>query len=363
MNLPSHRPLAVQLHFFDPTCASEADWRRLHAYRRQRAEEDFPGEPQIGDSDFEADLRTHRPLSQSQRILALHGDAIVGNLILGFRRPGSPGSEDFAEFIDVWGGVARAQRRRGVATALLAGLADFMASLDKRVATFKTMLPEGHACLEAIGAHCKLRMAENRLALGQLDWEALRHWASLPHAAASALRWEIHTPRVPFEVLEGLIEPLSALINQQPLGSLEIPRIRYELQAYRDWYADMDRRGGEHFLVLLRDGAEVAAVCDASWDQRFPDRAYQQLTAVSQKWRGRGLAKAVKARMLSLLRERLPRVDMVQTFNAQANAAMLSINHRLGFSQHREEATWQIDLAGLRRYGQRAAQRPPHAPG
>lgn len=51
--------------------------------------------------------------------------------------------------------------------------------------------------------------------------------------------------------------------------------MRYELQGYVTWYEEMDRRGGSHFLVMLRHGDEVAAMCDASWDARFPDRVYQ----------------------------------------------------------------------------------------
>jgi len=109
----------------------------------------------------------------------------------------------------------------------------------------------------------------------------------------------------------------------------------------------MDRRGGEHYLVVLNAGDALVAVCDASWDRRFPDRVYQALTAVAAPWRGKGLAKAVKAAMLLALRQRRPEVTMLITTNAQANAPMLSINRRLGFEVHREECTYQIGQAAL----------------
>ena len=355
MTQSSGCPLAVTLHHFDPATASPAQWQRLHAFRRLRGEEDFPGEPLLSDEEFEADLRTHRPLHQNHRILALCDEVPVGNLILSQRRPGTSGSEDFARHLDlVGGGVAIAYRRRGVGTALLAALAEFMDRHAKTLATATVRRIEGQHFMDAVGARLKHRMVENRLRLSRVDWNELARWSADFPADAHGLRWEIHAGRVPLETLATLIEPFTQLINQVPLGTLEVPRLRYELDAYRSWYADMDRRGGEHFLVLLRDRDDnVAAMCDASWDQRYPDRMYQQLTAVAAPWRGHGLAKAAKARMLQLVRERHPQVQMAVTFNAAVNEAILSINRRLGYAVHREDATYQLDREALRHYLQR----------
>lgn len=344
----SSRATAPAIHFFDPCTATPDAWARLHAYRRLRHAEDNPGEPLATNAEFEHELRQHRPLYDSQRLLALRDGAIVGNLILGFRRPGSPGCEDFAPFIDVWGGVPRALRRQGIGRVLLGALHGFMHERGMRTATFKVHLPESHACMSAINAEVKYRSVENRLVLDALDWAMLARWRS--ESEDEGLRWEIHAPRVPMARLAPLMAPFSALINEQPLGALDVPRLRYELTGYETWYADMDRRGGEHFLVLLCQGETVAAMCDASWDARYPDRIYQQLTAVAAPWRGKGLAKAVKAAMLHLVRERHPEARTVVTTNADANAPMLSINQRLGFAVHREDGTYQIAREALARF-------------
>ncbi len=214
----------------------------------------------------------------------------------------------------------------------------------------KVHAPDGHAFMAAIGARCNYRSAENRLAFDGLAWDELARWQAQAVAPGNGLAWEVHAGRVPMERLATLMEPFSALINEQPLDSLDIPRMRYELQGYTTWYADMDRRGGEHFLVLLRDGDQVAAMCDASWDARFPERVYQQLTAVARPWRGKGLAKGVKAAMLALVRERHAQVRTMITHNAEVNAPMLSINGRLGFALHRQDATYQIGSGDLKSF-------------
>jgi RimJ/RimL family protein N-acetyltransferase len=169
------------------------------------------------------------------------------------------------------------------------------------------------------------------------------------------LRWEVHAPRVPLERLAQLMAPFSSLINQQPLGELEMPPIRYELAAFESWYRELDLRGGEHYLIVLNDGDQVAAVCDANWDARVPHRVHQSFTAVAPAWRGRGVAKAVKAAMLLLVRERRPEVTTFTTHNAQANGPMLAINERLGFRVHREECTYQLSRDALGAYLARAA--------
>jgi GNAT superfamily N-acetyltransferase len=335
---------------FDPLAASVEDWATYQAYRRTRQEEDYPGEPTVPDAEFERILRRQHPLHESRRIVAVREGALVGNLILEFRRDGSPGSEDFAAFVFAGGGVLRAHRRQGVGRALLAGLLSFMQSHGKTTATMKTHLPEGHAFMAAIGAAQKYQGVENRLAFDGLDWDELARWQARATTPGDGLTWETHAGRVPLERLAPLMAPFSALINEQPLGSLEMPRIRYELQGYVSWYEDMDRRGGEHFLVLLRHGDDLAAMCDASWDARFPDRVYQALTAVARPWRSKGLAKGVKAAMLNLIRARHPEVRTMITTNAEANAPMLSINQRLGFAVHRQEGTYQISRETLARF-------------
>ena len=337
----------ITLRPFDPHAATRAQWQQLHDYRRLRTQEDYPDEPLPIEADFERQLRVYQPLFASQRIMALRGDTYVGNLLLGFRREGSPGCADFAAFVDAGGGVPRAHRRQGVAIALMAAVHAFMRSGARTLLTMKADAPQGHAFMAAMGATAKYRSAQNRMPFDQLDWDELAHWQARAGNTGDGLRWEIHAGRVPFERLEQLMEPLTVLINAQPLDALEIPRIRYELEGYRTWYDDMDSRGGQHFFVLLLQGNTLAAVCDASWDARYPDLVFQRLTAVADPWRGKGLAKAVKARMLALVRHHQPGVRTMVTHNAQSNDAMLSINRRLGFAVHREEVTYQLGIDGL----------------
>lgn len=337
----------IEIHPFDPRSASRAEWSALHAYRKQRGAEDFPDVPLLADADFEHETQRHLPFQVQHRFLALRSGAIVGNMILAVRRAGTARYEEFAPYVDVFGGVLRQQRRRGVGRALFATLHDFMVAHGKSLATIKVLLADGHGFVAATGAQTKLRSVESHLDLDEVPWPQMPAWRDHVAAAGMPLRWEVHAPRVPLARLAQLMEPFSRLINQQPLGEIDMPPIRYELAAFESWYRELDARGGEHYLLVLNAGDEVAAVCDANWDARVPARVHQSFTAVAPHWRGRGVAKAVKAAMLLLVRERRPEVTTFTTYNAQSNGPMLAINRQLGFRVHREECTYQLGREAL----------------
>eukprot|EP01035_Chromulina_nebulosa_P039235 gene39235-53041_t len=240
------------------------------------------------------------------------------------------------------------RQRLAIARALLRHLHAVMAARDKRLVTLHAHRPDGQAFLTAIGAEEKHRSVENRMDIAAVDWREMLAWqsATLP----PGLAWEIHEPRVPATRLATLLDQFTALLQSMPLGALDIPPIRYELAATRAWYEELDRHGGAHYLVLLMAGPQVAAMCEASFDARFPDRLFQALTAVAPGWQGRGLAKAVKAAMLRLVHARHPQARWMITSNANVNAPMLSINTRLGFAVHRQDVSYQLTQAALGAY-------------
>ena len=339
---------------FDPHAATPVEWAAFHAFRYARAAEDDPGEPMLSDADVEHNLRRRWPFYQNRRMLAVAAGEVVGSAGMNWRREGTKDYESHASFVFVWCDVRQGWRRQGVATALLRPVLAFMQGQGKIIATVESMLPEGQAFLAAIGASPKLRTVENRLQFAGLDWHELARWEA---AAPAGLRWEVHASRVPLDRLGALMPAFTVLGADEPLGDLDGPPRTYQLEGYKAWYEELDRRGGGHLLVVLLDGDEVAGACDGGWDARFPDRMFQAMTAVARPWRGRGVAKALKARMLRLVRETRPGAHLMTTSNAVANAPMLSINGRLGFLRHKEVVTYQIGQDGLERW--LATRTPP----
>jgi GNAT superfamily N-acetyltransferase len=331
---------------FSPKAATPEAWLAFHDYMRLRAEEEDPGDPAIDDATRQRDMLIDWPLFEAHRILALIDDQIVGSLAMWTRRPGTADYEAHARLISADAGVRKCARRQGVGTVLVGELAAFMRSRGITTATLSARVGDGTSFLASLAAAEKHRVTENRLDLTRVDYGMLQAWEQ-GAGLIEGLTWEIHTPRVPLNRYETLIPQLNVMLNSQPLGTLELPPFRFDLEQIRAWYAHMDAHGGDHTMALLCAGDEIAAVSEASWVSILPDRAFQNLTAVSPAWRGLGLAKAVKARLLRVVRERRASVRWIITSNANVNAAILAINTQLGFALHREVRTFQIALEAL----------------
>lgn len=326
---------------FSPKSATAEEWQAFHSYMRLRAAEEDPGEPVVNDEVRQRDMRIDWPLFEAHRVLALVDGEIVGSLAMWTRRPGTPDYEAHARHIGADAGVRKIRRRQGVGTALLGELAAFMRERGLETATLSARVGDGTAFLGSIGAVEKHRMMENRLDLSRVDGRRLHAWEALG-GSVEGLSWEVHAGRVPLDRYAALIPQLTVMFNSAPIGDLDIPSFRFNLDQIKAWYADMDTRGGDHTMALLMAGDEIVAVSEANWLSDYPDRAFQNLTAVAPAWRGRGLAKAVKARLLRGVCERRPSVRLVITSNANVNAAMLAINTQLGFVQHRDVRTFQM---------------------
>ena len=336
----------IEIRVFDPQTASPELWASYHACTRATAEELRPGDPVLSDAEFEAEERREHPLYACVHWVALAGQDVAGSASAWFRRPGTPDSAAYAPHIDAGAAVRAEFRRQGAGTMLLREVLGLMHSLDKTVLTLGAHMEPGHSFLTWAGAEPKLTTVSSRATLKDLDWAALREWEDA--AGGCGLEWERYAGRVPREVLLGLLPEFTALFADMPLGGLEIPPMRVEIESYDQFYEELGRTGGAHHLIILREaGGGVAGLSEATWDARRPSLVYQQLTAVARPWRGRGLAKAMKAAMLRQVRECHPEALTMSTGNGEMNATMRSINVRAGFKVHRRFVEYQVSRDAL----------------
>ncbi len=335
-----------EIRVFDPQTASPELWASYHACRRAIAIELRPGDAVLSDAEFEIEERREHPLYDCVRWVALTGQDVAGSASAWFRRPGTPDSAAHAPHIDAGAAVRAEFRRQGAGTLLMREVLGLMHSLDKTILTLSAHTEPGHSFLTWAGAEPKLATVSSRATLNDLDWGTLREWEDA--AGGCGLEWERYAGRVPREVLLGLLAEFTALFADVPLGGLEMPPIRVEIERFDHMYEALGQSGGVHHFIILREaGGGVAGVSEATWDARWPSLVYQQLTAVARPWRGRGLAKALKAAMLRQVHENHPEVEAMSTGNGEMNAAMRSINARVGFKMHRQFVEYQAGRDAL----------------
>ncbi len=339
---------------FHPDRASQREWSRFHRYRRLRHEEVNPGDPILGDAVVQGLMERPFPDDEVLRfaiVLASDPDTQIGHLELWVTREDSPeyasnkhlASADFA--------VLAPYRRQGNGRRLLARVLTLVREMDKSTLRFQTVEEDGRAFLKAIGASVALRGQENRLYLREVNWDLVQQWAEAGPRRSPQTKMRRFTDHVDDEVLEAFCVTLTETLNQQPFDELERGEIIVTPETARVWEDRMTAVGGTSFLHATQEpDGEISGLTATYYN---PDRRtfiQQGMTGVREVHRNRGLGKWLKADMLLRLREELPQVEVVVTGNATSNAAMLSINRRLGFRLHRESVTAQMSRERLEAY-------------
>jgi GNAT superfamily N-acetyltransferase len=227
--------------------------------------------------------------------------------------------------------VARAARRRGVGTALLAHAAGQAGQAGRKLMMSDTRVGSpGELFAAAVGARAGMREARRVLDVGA-DLHARLpdlHAAALRQASGYSLRtWTGVTP-------DDLVEQTCALytaLGDAPHDdafereSWDAARLRAAEQrviAQRTrWYsvaAMHDESGGMAGLTQVNVDPDVAG-----W-------GFQEMTAVTRQHRGHRLGLLIKVEMLTRLAAEEPGIRQIMTFNAVQNDHMIGVNAQLG---------------------------------
>ena len=247
--------------------------------------------------------------------------------------------------------VAATHRRRGVASAILAGI------VETAQATGRTLLvgptqgsATGEAFCRSLGAEALQGMKVHRLDLGGLDRSLLRRWVSEGEANVDYELVAYDGP-CPEEWLDEVVDVLQVM-NDAPregLATEDHPMTSVEL---REREAMDAGAGTQRWWLFARHRVSRALVglTEVSWYPERPEQLLQGDTGVRPEHRGHGLGKWLKAAMLERVLDERSDVDHVETANADSNAPMLAINTRLGFREHSQRLVWQLEVERARAY-------------
>ena len=255
--------------------------------------------------------------------------------------------EEYGHVAAISLGVDGRFRRQGLGTELLGVLVE-TAVEEGRVGAIETFSfqESGWRFCEKYGGKVALEAAQNRLRLAQVDWEKMEAWryegAKRNEEKGTRLR---SLEVVPEEMLEEFVDLYNEIVDEVPLGELEMrervtpaSRRRDEARMGRGWYTKVSQEA---------DGS-LSGLTEVVHDLGMPYRVEQELTGVRDKHRGRGLGKWLKAEMMFFIRDELPEVTYINTGNASTNAPMGSINERMGFERYQTELCYRFELEALR---------------
>lgn len=199
------------------------------------------------------------------------------------------------------------------------------------------------AFYEALGFTREYVETRSVLDLGTVEWSALAEMATEVGAG-------YHVEFCPGGPPDDLIEAYArAKAEVRDVDDGELRPSSYDPQRLRESLDTLHRRGMKPYIVLAlhEQTGEVAGLTEVVVPAQHPTRADQYDTIVVRDHRGYGIDRAIKARMLLELRSAEPELAEVQTWNAQANEAMLKVNAELGYRPDRDWCEYSVDVAEL----------------
>jgi GNAT superfamily N-acetyltransferase/predicted GNAT family acetyltransferase len=181
------------------------------------------------------------------------------------------------------------------------------------------------------------------LDLTAVDWAELAEMAT---GIGAGYQLEFFPGGPPDDLIEAYAR---AKAEVRDVDDGELRPSSYDPERLRDSLDTLHRRGMQPYIVLARheQSGEVAGLTEVVVPAQHPTRADQYDTIVAQDHRGYGIDRAIKARMLLELRSAEPELIEVQTWNAQANEAMLKVNAELGYRPDRDWCEYSVDVAEL----------------
>ncbi len=345
--------MEIELRPFDPFTATKEDWRRFHDYRYKRYPEFAPGDPITADEAVEKSLRFMRDEEhiETHSIHLKGSDEWIGLVRCSHMKETSPSYEENKRQCFIYNfDLLTPYRGKGIGRRLLKVVLDYAKKHQKELIITHASEDHGKRFIRKLNAHEALTGLENRLDMTTLDWEMVDAWIQEGPKRSPESKLEFFE-ECPEEILEDYCKFYTEVENQAPREELEVgdfiitPELRRQHEKYQKnldvtWLT----------AITKEPNGDISGMTEVFYRPSKVPLIQQELTGVSQKYRGTGKGKWLKAIMLKEIQKRFPTVTTVVTGNATTNAPMLSINERLGVKVHKETIMAQMKTEDLEKY-------------
>lgn len=244
-------------------------------------------------------------------------------------------------------------RRRGVARELLGLVAAVAEAKGKTLLMGNTneRLPQGAAFCERVGASPGLNAHTNRLVLADVDSDLVRRWVKEGPERAPEYELVGFDGACPDDLVEAVVDVLDVM-NDAPRDELALEDRKGTVDQFRDLERMNEAQGAERWWLFAkqRETDQLIGLTDVAWNPNQPETVFQGNTGVRPEHRGKAVGKWLKATMLERILAERPTALDIRTGNADSNAAMLAINHQLGFGPYIASTTWQVGLDKVKAY-------------
>ena len=244
-------------------------------------------------------------------------------------------------------------RRQGWARHLLPLIAETTRRENRHTLFTDTneRVPAGAEFMERLGACKGMDMHTNQLKVVELNRDLVRQWQDRARERAPGFElgcWDSAYPEDDIQAVSDLMQ----IMNTAPRGTLNFEDERFTPEQLREFEKAMFARGNQRWVMYVREKAtgRFAGFTQVAWNPNRPQILQQMETGVFPEYRNHGLGRWLKAAMLDRVLREHPETKFVRTGNADSNAAMLKINHELGFKPYISQTIWQVEIDQVEKY-------------
>lgn len=340
---------AVRIVPFNLQGAAADEYAALSLFRNRIRAEELPCDPPVPVNELITRFRNVSPTMMNSVWVAWnagHTD-IIANGALHYFVVG-----ENAHILNFRIAVLPEWRRLGIARRLLKLIVSVAEGENRVLMIGNTMggIAAGEAFMKRFGASKGLESHANQLKLAELNQPVLNQWLQRSQER-NDFELLFHSGPYPEEHVAD-IAALHDVINQQPHENLRLENVSFTPVHVRAIERRLFATGAERWSFCLRERATrmFAGFTEVQWHPNRPTIVNQGFTGVFTQFRNRGLGRWLKAAMLKKIITNRPGVKFIRTENADSNAAMLRINHQLGFTAYSTRCVWQVETRRASQY-------------
>ncbi len=230
--------------------------------------------------------------------------------------------------------------RRGIGNLLYNHIAEELGHLHAVTLRTETREDknEGISFLQKRGFKDNMRVWESRLRVEEFDFNSFSEYAEKADSQGiriSTLAEETRTDPESYRKLHELVTKAAA---DMPLPD------KYTPISYETFLKQLNHPAvlPDCYFIAIDRGRYVG-MSDAEKSEKEPKDLYQGFTGVLPEYRGRGIAMALKIKVIEFARRH--GYEVIKTGNASTNVGMLHINQKLGFRRHVAWITFEKNFA------------------
>lgn len=340
----------TKIEEFNVFDASEEEWKKLHTFRIKFHDEQVPERLFMDDEAYEKvfQSRFDQKDSKSELFLIKNKNEVIGLLRTDYELENSPSYKGNEQSMNFFISLVSRWQKDEIVLQALANVVRIAEHGNKTHLTSFASLDYEKNYLDKIGAEKALVMRENRSYFKDLDWKMVQNWIEEGKEKNPVTKLMI-VEEVPDDIIEEYCKTLTFAGNQAPRDRLEGGDYVTTPESYKKNEERAKIMKTKKYIALtVEKNGEVSGLTELSYYTQNNTMS-QGLTAVLENYRGRKIGKWLKASLLVHIKDKY-KVEYINTFNAESNDSMLSINRRLGYNKHGELINYQIKLEKLKNY-------------